>query len=124
MTVTDLEDVAVQAVIVGIAGRVRMSIEGGRSDAVVAQNTAAYQASVTAWGMLYGALRGRVPLPLPTDLDAVLYASALRIAKGMHLSGVALVEMGDLTGFKEFRAWSGFLLPEMLSLNRYRKRTA
>lgn len=81
-------------------------------------------AAELVWGHLYGQLRGRVPVPIPFDLASVAVAAGMRIAKGYVDVGSIFLNQGQYQAQAEFRPWSGFLLPELLIIWRYRRRTA
>lgn len=78
----------------------------------------------TGYGLLHGHLRGRVPLPLPPDLLAVLRAGSMRYAttllKVLRTGPQDPVEAYAL----ELPTFTGWTFPELIALHRYRLRTA
>lgn len=81
-------------------------------------------AAEAVWQLLCGHLRGKIPYPVPEDLDGVAFGAALRYlglleeADKIRLNDNASVAPGT------YRNFAGFLLPEVTVLNRYRVRTA
>ncbi len=83
----------------------------------------AEQAVRVVYGLLHGQVRGRVPLPLPPDLAAVLRAAGTRYAclllKMLRTGPQDPVEAYAL----ELPAFTGWTFPELTVLARYRQRT-
>ncbi len=83
----------------------------------------AEQATRTVYGLLHGHLRGRVPLPLPTDLVAVLRAAGTRYAL-MLLKVLRTGPQDPVEGYAlELPSFTGWTFPELVALSRYRQRT-
>ncbi len=84
----------------------------------------AEQAVKVVYGLMHGHLRGRVPLPLPPDLVAVLRAAgtryALMLLKVLRTGPQEPVEAYAL----EWPTFTGWSFPELVVLARYRQRTA
>lgn len=73
---------------------------------------------------MHGHLRGRVPLPLPPDLVAVLRASSTRYAL-MLLKVLRTGPQDPVEGYAlELPSFTRWLFPELVMLARYRQRTA
>ncbi len=83
----------------------------------------AEQAVKVVYGLLHGHLRGRVPLPLPPDLVAVLRAAGTRYAllllKVLRTGPQDPVEAYAL----DLPSFQGWTFPEAVVLARYRQRT-
>jgi hypothetical protein len=87
---------------------------------------AAWHAVRTVYGLLGGALRSRVPVPLPDDLQAVLRAGAMRYAlmlvRVLHTHPPASSDQP--VPVNDGPSFLGFSPPESVVIARYRKRTA
>ena len=81
------------------------------------------RAAELVWAHLYGQLRGRIPSPVPFDLAGVAVSAGMRICEGFADTGAVFLNGGQYESQAEFRPWSGFLLPELLIIWRYRRRT-
>lgn len=85
----------------------------------------ALHAARTVLGLLVGHLRGRVPLPLPVDLQAVLHGASVRYAlmlagtRGARPAG----DPADTTPpvMPQFQGWT---FAEAVVLARYRRQSA
>lgn len=80
------------------------------------------QASTRAvYGLLWGQLRGRVPLPLPIDLRAVVTTASTRYNQGLA-AGRGVTLPGDPDGnTPALPPFLGFTLWERQIINRYRQ---
>jgi hypothetical protein len=76
----------------------------------------------TVLGLLVGHLRGRVPLPLPVDLQAVLHGASVRYT--LMLAQARGVTVGDEEQQPPMPTFAGWTFPEAVVLARYRKGTA
>lgn len=75
----------------------------------------------TVLALLVGHLRGRVPLPLPVDLQAVVHGAAVRYALMLaQARGVKPVGDEQQPPMPNFQGWT---FPEAVVLARYRQRT-
>lgn len=84
----------------------------------------AEQAVRVAYGFMHGHLRGRVPLPLPVDLAAVLRAASTRYAL-MLLKVLRTGPQDPPEHYAlELPTFTGWTFPELVAMSRYRKRTA
>jgi hypothetical protein len=81
----------------------------------------ALEAAQTVLGLLVGHLRGRVPLPLPVDLQAVVQGASVRYALMLaQARGVKPVGEQEQPPMPSFQGWT---FPEVVVLARYRQRT-
>jgi hypothetical protein len=81
----------------------------------------ALYAAQTVVGLLAGHLRGRMPLPLPMDLQAVVHGAAVRYALTLaQARGVKPVGEAEQPPMPTFQGWT---FPEAVVLARYRQRT-
>lgn len=109
-------EMVANAVAHDIAGFLGLSKDDNRQTAVHAVRV--------VYGLMHGHLRGRVPLPLPTDLLAVLTAAGMRYAL-MLLKVLRTQPQDAVEGYSlELPAFTGWLLPEVTVMARYRQRTA
>lgn len=82
------------------------------------------EAASQVWGHIYAYLRGRIPDPVPFDVENVAASAGLRIAKGIAEVGTLVVRQGEYSDMVEYKSWAGFLAVERMTLDRYRQRTA
>lgn len=109
-------ELVVNAVTQDIAGFLGLTSEDNK-------RTAEHAARVV-YGLLHGHLRGRVPLPLPPDLLAVLRAGSMRYA-GMLLKVLRTGPQDPVEAYAlELPSFTGWTFPELVALHRYRQRTA
>lgn len=84
----------------------------------------AEQAVKVVYGLMHGHLRGRVPLPLPRDLVAVLRAAGMRYSL-MLLKVVRTGPQEPVEHYAlELPTFTGWTFPEVVAMSRYRQRTA
>lgn len=84
--------------------------------------TAATHAADATWSLLWGTLRGRVPMPIPQDLMAVATGATIRLTQAYERHDAVSVK--DLTTNTAPPLTAvGFTLAEMVTLHRYRVRT-
>jgi hypothetical protein len=82
----------------------------------------AAHAARTVLGLLVGHLRGRVPVPLPVDLQAVVQGASVRYALMLaQTRGVRPVGEQEQPPMPTFQGWT---FPEVVVLGRYRRGTA
>jgi hypothetical protein len=58
------------------------------------------------------------------DRLGVAVSAGLWVCKGFAAAGTIFLKEGQFNGESEFRPWNGFLMPERITLNRYRQRNA
>ncbi len=111
-----IPETTVYAVVHDIAGFLGLSPDDNKRTAE--------QAVRVVYGFMHGHLRGRVPLPLPAELVAVLRAASTRYAlmllKVLRTGPQDPVEHYAL----ELPTFTGWTFPELVAMSRYRKRTA
>jgi hypothetical protein len=109
-------EMVVNGVVQEIAGFLGLSSDDNKRTAE--------QAVRVVYGLMHGHLRGRVPLPLPPDLVAVLRAAGTRYAL-MLLKVLRTGPQDPVEGYGlELPSFSGWLFPEVTVLARYRQKTA
>ena len=86
-------------------------------------NEAYSYAAATAWGLIWGQCRGRIPGPVPFDLAAVALSVGLRILDTLEDSGTVHVQGAEIMDTRASR-FQGLNLSELACLWRYRVRTA
>lgn len=103
-------------------GEIELAVYGRTQSEHPSNNKLALQASRTVWRFIAGHLRGEanIPFPVPQDLQGVAYAAATRylaLLEEVHTERITrdgTVEPGT------FRVFNGFMLHELVILNRYR----
>ena len=87
----------------------------------------AREASKQSWGLVYGLLRGRVPSPVPFDLQSVAMTLATRLTVQLDASDDVTLRHGQPEVQSMIRPTSpsaGLSVLEWMTVNRYRRRSA
>ncbi len=86
---------------------------------------AVYEAVEVVFGLLHGHLRGRIPLPVPVDLMAVVASATVRLTESLNRHNYTRVDGLQAEATPPLAVAVGtFTFAERIILHRYRKRTA